>query len=97
MANNFRGPRRTAESIVDVIGSGAALSAIAAPKSGPGFAKLSLSVAADLARSLRIAAVVDHNVSESALVEVAIRRFLALPASEQTRALAGIGRRRKQQ
>ena len=61
------------------------------------FAKLSLSVAADLARSLRIAAVVEHNVSESALVEVALRRFLALPATEQARALVGIGRRRKKQ
>ncbi len=61
------------------------------------FAKLSLSVAVDLARSLRIAAVVEHNVSESALVEVALRRFLALPATEQARALVGIGRRRKPQ
>ena len=102
MGNNLRGPRRPPEPrIVEVIGPAAALSAVAAPKPapkpGPGFAKLSLSVAADLARSLRIAAVVDHNVSESALVEVALRRFLALPAAEQTRALAGIGRRRKKQ
>jgi hypothetical protein len=59
------------------------------------FAKLSLSIAADLARSLRITAVVEHNVSESGLVEVALRRFLALPATERTRALVGIGRRRK--
>ena len=59
------------------------------------FAKLSLSIAADLARSLRIAAVVEHNVSESALVEIALRRFLALPATEQPRPLVGIGRRRK--
>jgi hypothetical protein len=59
------------------------------------FAKLSLSIAADLARSLRITAVVEHNVSESGLVEVALRRFLALPATEQSRALVGIGRRRK--
>jgi hypothetical protein len=62
-----------------------------------GFAKLSLSIAADLARALRIAAVVEHNVSESALVEVALRRFLELPAAEQAKALDGIGRRRKTQ
>jgi hypothetical protein len=62
-----------------------------------GFAKLSLSIAADLARALRIAAVVEHNVSESALVEVALRRFLELPAAEQAKALDGIGRRRKKQ
>ncbi len=62
-----------------------------------GFAKLSLSISADLARALRIAAVVEHNVSESALVEVALRRFLELPAAEQAKALDGIGRRRKKQ
>jgi hypothetical protein len=55
--------------------------------------KLSLPIAADLARSPRIAAVVEHNISESGLVEVARRCFLALPATEQARALVGIGRR----
>jgi hypothetical protein len=59
------------------------------------FAKLSLSVDADVAQQLRVAAVVDHRVSESALAEVALRRFLALPKDEQTKALAGVGRRRK--
>jgi hypothetical protein len=34
-------------------------------------------------------------VSESALVETALRRFLALPLAEQKQALTGIGRRRK--
>lgn len=102
--NNTPAPRRPSEPrIVDAIGPAAltivstppkpAAAAEAAPASG--FAKLSLSVAADLARALRISAVVEHNVSESALVEVALRRFLALPAAEQTRALVGIGRRRK--
>jgi hypothetical protein len=58
------------------------------------FERRTLSLASDVARSLKIAAVVEHSVSESALVEVALRRFLALPAAEQAKALAGIGRRR---
>ncbi len=66
-----------------------------APPSGGGFAKLSLSVESDLAQALRVAAVVDHRVSESVVVEVALRRFFALPREEQAGALAGFGRRRK--
>lgn len=58
------------------------------------FTKRTLTITSDVARSLKIAAVVEHEVSESALVEVAVRRFLALPKAEQSRALAGIGRRR---
>jgi hypothetical protein len=107
--NNIPAPRRPSEPrIVDAIGP-AALTIVSTPPKPPaptvlpeaapasGFAKLSLSVATDLARALRIAAVVEHNVSESALVEVALRRFLELPAAEQSRALVGVGRRRKKQ
>lgn len=103
--NNVPAPRRPSEPrIVDAIGAGA-LTIVSTPPKPPaavpeappasGFAKLSLSVAADLARALRIAAVVEHNVSESALVEVALHRFLELPVAEQKSALVGIGRRRK--
>ena len=58
------------------------------------FEKLSISVSSDLAHSLRVAAVVVHRVSESSLVETAIRRFLSLPESVQATALDGLGRRR---
>ncbi len=60
-----------------------------------GFAKLSLTVEADLAQKLREAAVADHRVSASALVAIALCRFLAPPAAEPTSALKGIGRRRR--
>lgn len=69
--------------------------AVAAATPAGSLAKLSLSVDADVAQQLRVAAVVEHRVSESALAETALRRFLALPLAEQKKALVGVGRRRK--
>lgn len=59
------------------------------------FEKLSISVASDVAHDLRVAAIVEHRVSESALIETALRRFLELPKADRTTALQGQGRRRR--
>lgn len=63
--------------------------------SGKPFEKLSISVASDIAQELRVAAIVEHRVSESALIETALRRFLDLPKADRATALEGQGRRRK--
>lgn len=86
-----RSPDR--EKIADAIAV-ARPKATAATTAGKDFAKLSLSVSAEIAKKLRVAAVVEHEVSASALVEVALRRFFALPVAEQASALRGMGRRR---
>jgi len=65
------------------------------PSFSGGFEKLSLSVSADVAQQLRVLAIVEKRVSESAVVEAALRAFLALPSSAQSTALKGYGRRRK--
>lgn len=59
-------------------------------------AKLSVSVAADIGKALRYAAV-DYDVSESAIVEVALRELLARNegAVAETLRLRGASRRRK--
>lgn len=90
-----RSPDR--EKIADAIAPVARRKATAtpAPTGGNDFAKLSLSVSADIAKQLRVAAVVEHEVSASALVEVALRHFFALPVTEQASSLRGIGRRRE--
>lgn len=59
------------------------------------FEKLSVTVSSDVAQELRVAAVIDHRVSESALIETALRRFLKLPKADRVLALAGQGRRRR--
>jgi len=59
------------------------------------FEKLSISVASEIAQELRVAAIVEHRVSESALIETALRRFLDLPKADRSAALAGQGRRRR--
>ncbi len=69
--------------------------ALTGPSFSGGFEKLSLSVSADVAQQLRVLAVVEQRVSESAVVEAALRAFLALPSSAQSTALKGYGRRRK--
>jgi len=58
--------------------------------------KLSLSIPAALGQKMRVKAVV-NKVSESAFVEVALRRLLSLGDTGVTKALrdAGAGRRRK--
>ena len=59
-------------------------------------AKLSVSVAADIGKALRYAAV-DYDVSESAIVEVALRELLArneIAVAEALR-VRGASRRRK--
>jgi hypothetical protein len=61
------------------------------------FEKMSISIEPEVAQALREAAVITHRVSASALVQVALLRFLALSKTEQTGALAGIGRRRKKE
>ena len=68
--------------------------ATTATSEGDDFAKLSLSVSAKIAKKLRVAAVLEYEVSASALVEVALQRFFALPVADQASALRGIGRRR---
>ena len=59
-------------------------------------AKLSVSVAGDIGKALRYAAV-DHDVSESAIVEVALRELLERNANAVSDALRqrGASKRRK--
>jgi hypothetical protein len=94
-------PRRVADRTPDPKIAAAIVQTPPAPKSAEpiapssGYAKLSLSVEANVAQALRVAAVVEHRVSESVVVEVALKRFFALPQAEQAAALDGFGRRRK--
>ena len=96
-------PRRVADRTPDPKIAAAIVQTPPAPKStapiapapSSGYAKLSLSVEANVAQALRVAAVVEHRVSESVVVEVALKRFFALPQAEQAAALDGFGRRRK--
>ena len=73
-----------------------AASAAAAAEGALRLAKLSVSVAADIGKALRYAAV-DYDVSESAIVEVALRELLARNESAVAEALRmrGASRRRK--
>lgn len=71
-------------------------SAAAAAEGALRLAKLSVSVAADIGKALRYAAV-DFDVSESAIVEVALRELLARNETSVAEALRirGASRRRK--